>query len=349
VSLSVVVPNFNHAKDLPRALGALLRQKSYLDEIIVVDDASTDSSVEVIEEHQRDNPIVRLIRHRQNRGAPAALNTGLSEAKGDFIYFAAADDFVLGSFFSVATAALTQYPEAAYFCGNVVLVDQNDDIIGFRPLMQPGHAARYISATEACTLIHTIDNWAVGQSVVYRRKFLLEIGGFDEALGSFCDGINYRLLAFRRGFYFSNELTAAWDVRRDSLSAQSALSPAKSSRLIPAAKERIASSCPASLGQEYPELFARRLRFNMARFALLSPETDVKLLTDLVALGSFDHRLIAILGTKTSASRFVILSWLAFRLRPFGFIALVRAGIDYFTKYRRRRAIATRAIAAAIK
>ena len=78
MSLSVILANYNHAKDLPRSLRAMLRQGRALSELIVVDDGSTDSSIEVIESLQRENPVLRLIKHDQNRGAPAAFNTGLA-------------------------------------------------------------------------------------------------------------------------------------------------------------------------------------------------------------------------------------------------------------------------------
>lgn len=349
MSLSVVMPNYNHAKDLPRALRAMLRQGPALTELIVVDDGSTDSSIEVVENLQGDNPVIRLIKHTQNRGAPAALNTGLAAASCEFVYFAAADDFVLGDFFSVATAALTEFPEAAYFCGQVVCVDHDGNVTGFRPLLQPLRSDAFISPAEAQDLARSIDNWAVGPSVVYRRKFLLEIGGYDETLGSFSDGINCRLLAFRRGFYYSSFLTAAWDVRRDSFSARAALSPTEGPRLVAAAKDRLASTCPSPLNEEYPQLYARRLRFNMARFALVSPTADAAAIANLVALGEFDRSLISFFGTKTSFSRLAILTWLILRLRPYGLVTLAGAGLRYLMKKTTKRTIATRAIATAIK
>ena len=349
MSLSVILANYNHAKDLPRSLRAMLRQGPALSELIVVDDGSTDLSIEVIESLQRDHPVIRLIKHDQNRGAPAAFNTGLAVAGSEFVYFAAADDFVLGDFFSVATAALTQSPQAAYFCGQVVCVDRDGNVTGFRPLFQPFKSDAFISPAEARDMARRIDNWAVGPSVVYRRKFFLDIGGQDEALGSFSDGINCRLLAFRHGFYYSSYLTAAWDVRRDSFSARAALSPTEGPRLVAAAEDRLASTCPPPLNKEYPQLYARRLRFNMARFALLSPTADTSAIADLVALGDFDRNLIAFFGTKTSLSRLAILTWLILRLRPYRLTTLAGAGLRYLVKKAAQRTIATRAIAAAIK
>ena len=349
MSLSVILANYNHAKDLPRSLRAMLRQGPALSELIVVDDGSTDSSIEVIESLQRDHPVIRLIKHDQNRGAPAAFNTGLAVAGSEFVYFAAADDFVLGDFFSVATAALTQSPQAAYFCGQVVCVDRDGNVTGFRPLFQPFKSDAFISPAEARDMARRIDNWAVGPSVVYRRKFFLDIGGQDEALGSFSDGINCRLLAFRHGFYYSRYLKKEKDMHRDRFSARAALSPTEGPRLVAAAEDRLASTCPPPLNKEYPQLYARRLRFNMARFALLSPTADTSAIADLVALGDFDRNLIAFFGTKTSLSRIAILTWLILRLRPYRLTTLASAGLRYLVKKTAQRTIATRAIAAAIK
>jgi hypothetical protein len=347
MGISVVLPNFNHAEELPRALHALLRQEPAPDEIIVVDDASTDASIAVIESFARNDATIKLIRHPTNRGAPAALNTGLKSAKEKFIYFGAADDFVLPGFFSSAVASLEACRDAAFFCAEVVLINREGAIIDFRPLLPPSRGKASISPAESRRLVRKIDNWAVGQSAVYRRQMLLDIGGFDESLGSLCDGLTYRLLALRHGFCFSDQLVAAWQVRPDSYSARTSTSPSENAPLIDRAKTWIRKSFPSPLNTEYPEIFARRLRFNMARLSLLGPGADAKAISDLVALRDFDSRLISILGTEKRVNRLAVLAWLALRLYPFGFGALVRAWLDNLVKAHSRRLAATRAIAAA--
>jgi glycosyltransferase involved in cell wall biosynthesis len=63
-------------------------------EVIVIDDASTDNSVEVIEGFARKDPIIRLYRNEQNQGVNQTVNRGLSLAAGEYIIFSAADDRV---------------------------------------------------------------------------------------------------------------------------------------------------------------------------------------------------------------------------------------------------------------
>ena len=105
VLLSVVLPNFNHAPYLSRAIDAIATQDSPPDEIIVVDDASSDGSREVLVECQRRNANLIILFNPRNLGALLSLQRGLEVAKGRYVYFAAADDQILPGFFSSAINA----------------------------------------------------------------------------------------------------------------------------------------------------------------------------------------------------------------------------------------------------
>ena len=88
-TLSVVLPNYNHAKFIGRALAALLGQERAADEIIVIDDGSTDDSVAVIERIAATAPAIRLLRNPNNVGVIPTLQRGLEAARGKYVYFAA--------------------------------------------------------------------------------------------------------------------------------------------------------------------------------------------------------------------------------------------------------------------
>ncbi|MBM3804581.1 MAG: glycosyltransferase family 2 protein [Acidimicrobiia bacterium] len=85
-TLSVIIPNYNHAAFLPRSLGAILAQSVQPLEIIVMDDASTDNSVEVIESFVRRHPHIRLHRNARNLGVVANGNRAVDLAQGDYMY-----------------------------------------------------------------------------------------------------------------------------------------------------------------------------------------------------------------------------------------------------------------------
>src|SRR5262249_38383972 len=114
-ALSVVLPNYNHAEYLPRALDALLSQAQPPDEIIVVDDCSTDGSRDIVAGYAVRHRSIRLIHNEKNVGVIPTLSRGLGEARGQFVYFGAADDFVLPGFFAAAISTLQSHPQAGLF------------------------------------------------------------------------------------------------------------------------------------------------------------------------------------------------------------------------------------------
>lgn len=96
--VSVIVPVFNAAETVTTALHSLCQQTWPPLEILVVNDASTDATQQVLENFLRQNPLrpgvtIRLLRHTENRGAYAARNTGLAAATGDLITTHDADDW----------------------------------------------------------------------------------------------------------------------------------------------------------------------------------------------------------------------------------------------------------------
>src|SRR5207245_472394 len=90
--ISAIIPNFNHAKFLPRSVGSFLNQPLLPAEIIVVDDASTDNSLEVLNSLAQQHPIIRVLRNEKNMGVNASMNRAMAEAPGDYVLFTAADD-----------------------------------------------------------------------------------------------------------------------------------------------------------------------------------------------------------------------------------------------------------------
>lgn len=89
-TVSVILPTYNRAHLLERAIQSVLDQ-TYPDfEIIVVDDASIDNTVNIIK--GIINERIRYIRHEKNKGAAAARNTGIKLAKGKYIAFQDSDD-----------------------------------------------------------------------------------------------------------------------------------------------------------------------------------------------------------------------------------------------------------------
>ncbi len=326
-SISVIMPNYNHGKWLARALDALLSQATRSMEIVLIDDGSTDNSCEVIADFCRRYDCVRLIQHDVNLGAYAAVRSGIAAARGEFLLFAAADDFILPGLVTRAEAALRAHPEAAFYCSEVALFDRAGRMVGYRPVTLPRSTDGYMSPAEVRREIRRTDNWFVSPSAVYRRQFLADIGYFDESLGTLCDGLALRLLAFRHGFYFDASVRAVWMVDPASVSARTSLSVTEGRRVIEQGGLWITRHFPTDVRDVYRKLFERRLRFNMARHQLIwqsgPPETDR--ISDLLELSPRGRQLLGFLGRVPLAGSLLVLTFTTLRMRPTSMVALLKA------------------------
>jgi glycosyltransferase involved in cell wall biosynthesis len=88
--VTVVLPTYNRAGPIGRAIASVLEQSYTNLEVIVVDDASSDSTAEVVGAFT--DPRLRYLRHRENKGGAAARNTGIEAAGGELIAFQDSDD-----------------------------------------------------------------------------------------------------------------------------------------------------------------------------------------------------------------------------------------------------------------
>lgn len=92
MNISVVIPAYNRASTITYCLNSVCNQTVPPFEVIVVDDCSTDTTVEVINNYSRLHPSVRCVVLERNSGAQAARNRGIMEAAGEWIAFQDSDD-----------------------------------------------------------------------------------------------------------------------------------------------------------------------------------------------------------------------------------------------------------------
>src|SRR5690348_14990448 len=109
-SVTVVIPCYNYGRYLSTAVKSVLDQPGVDVEAIVIDDASTDESSEVVRALAASDPRVRAILHRRNCGHIATYNEGLEQATGDYVVLLSADDALPVGSLARATALLETHP-----------------------------------------------------------------------------------------------------------------------------------------------------------------------------------------------------------------------------------------------
>jgi glycosyltransferase involved in cell wall biosynthesis len=185
--VSVVLPAWNRAGSIRMAVESVLRQTFADFELLVVDDGSTDGTIEALAEI--DDSRLRCLANPRNMGPSAARNTGIRAAKAEWVAFQDSDDEWLPQKLAKQMEALGPAPDpdvVACYTGMAIL-GQHKQTSGART------ALTYVPSPE----MHRVDgdlqepllagSFISTQMLMARRSALLEINGFDETLPALVD------------------------------------------------------------------------------------------------------------------------------------------------------------------
>ncbi|MFW0717085.1 glycosyltransferase family 2 protein [Pedobacter sp. N23S346] len=112
--VSVIVPNYNHAKFLKQRLDSILNQTYQDFEIIILDDCSTDNSRAIIESYRNNKKITKIVYNTNNSGSPfKQWKKGIELAKGEYIWIAESDDIANFSFLQKMILTIQKYKTAS--------------------------------------------------------------------------------------------------------------------------------------------------------------------------------------------------------------------------------------------
>jgi glycosyl transferase family 2 len=205
-TLTVVMPNYNHAHFLPEALRAILTQSRRPDQVIVVDDASADDSVRILEQLAASEPILKVIKHDQNRGVARSVMRGLEEATGDYVYCSAADDRVLPGLFEKCMNALALFPQSAV-CTSVPAVIRHSGDTSEHDFKVSPHVC-YWSPSQYGAVVAKTGLWMPSHTAIMKKKSLLEVGGLLDELKWHCDWFALSVMTLREGMCYVPETLA---------------------------------------------------------------------------------------------------------------------------------------------
>lgn len=201
-TVSVIIPTYNRADAIGRTIDSVLAQSIDDIEVLIVDDASADGTVDVVESY--DDPRVTLVRHETNLGGSAARNTGIEAASGRYVAFLDSDDEWYPRKLERQVGLLEGRDDdwVAAYCG-----------VEHVPSSDPGPLRRVVSravsrrrTTEGATggeelvgPVLTDDlHTSAGSTLLVRADVVRAIGGFDESFDRFQDS-EFLIRVLRRG------------------------------------------------------------------------------------------------------------------------------------------------------
>lgn len=177
---SIIITNYNLEKYigicLRSCLGQSLPKEKY--EIIVVDDASTDSSLEVIRSYVEDNKNIKLISLKENMGVSYASNIGIKKAQAPYIIRVDADDYINENILLFFTEVLNWNPDIAFVYGDIFKVNN-------------------IGEKLERVRLNIIENlYNHGAGIMFRKSCLEAVGLYDEEIKN-CEDFDLIKRVFR--------------------------------------------------------------------------------------------------------------------------------------------------------
>ncbi len=163
--ISVIIPCFNDGKYLPETISKLKMQSTPADEIIIVNDGSTDAATIGILAQIEQDPLIKVL-HKENGRMSAARNYGVAHAKGDIIVALDADDFFDPSFFEKGIKVLENEPATGVVTSYIQYFGNKTG----KAKPRGGNAFNFLFSNQcpACAMV--------------RRSAWDQIGGYDESM-----------------------------------------------------------------------------------------------------------------------------------------------------------------------
>jgi len=169
-AFSIVIANYNHGRYLEQAIRSVLNQSCKDFELIIVDGASRDNSVEIIKNYA--DRLAWWVSEPDN-GQSDAFNKGFAKAKGDFFLWLNADDLMFPGALDAALRYLQRYQNCMWLAGDTVYFDRTGTIQ--RCLYGPYWNTWLMRQTTVCNMVN-------GPSSIFHRSLYKKVGGIDPEL-----------------------------------------------------------------------------------------------------------------------------------------------------------------------
>lgn len=253
--ISVIMPTWNRAHTLPRAIRSVLAQSWEHLELIIADDGSTDGTRELVE--RIPDPRLKYFRHQTNRGAAAARNLGLAHARGEYIAFQDSDDeWLLDKLTMQMDTLRSRAGEFGATFGGKLLYGRDpggrfgEGLAAYRPdNLRAVRSGRITSQLLEGNLISP-------QTLLAQAQAVRETGSFDERLPSNEDWEFMLRLSMKTRVLFTNRPVVVAYISGDSISRN---------RHAHARAFMTITKKHQALFREQPRLYAQKL-FTTARY-----------------------------------------------------------------------------------
>jgi glycosyltransferase involved in cell wall biosynthesis len=189
MKISIITPNYNYAQYIGHTIESIVNQGYKNVEHIIVDDGSTDNSVEVIKDYQNKYPNKIKLIQQNNSGQSSAINRANAEVTGDIVGWINSDDYYTENIFDKIIAEFTQNKEIEIVYGNYNIVDLNGNFLATKNHIK----FNYFEAVFA-----GFANVLTSNAIFWKSSLTKETGIFREVFKCNMDGDYFYRLTYNR-------------------------------------------------------------------------------------------------------------------------------------------------------
>jgi len=221
-TVSFLCSSYNHAQFLTRALDGMLQQTWSADEVIVIEDCSTDHTREILENYAARHPQLRVIYNDKNQGVLKNMRTLISLASTDYICWTSSDDYLLPDFLDQVMSAIARHPGVGLgACEQAYFSTHHSVPVPLRELLPSAGFARfgeYLSPADVVCAYGRDHLWLATNATVIRRESISALGGYRPSQHAMIDVFMMYAVAFRDGIALVPKGLAAYRLATGSFS-----------------------------------------------------------------------------------------------------------------------------------
>lgn len=226
--ISIIIPSYNYEKYIAQSIESVINQ-TYSDwELIIVDDGSTDNSIEIINSFCQNDDRIKLFTHEncENKGLVQTLKLGISKAKGDWVAILESDDIWTSDCLEHRVNAILQNKNAKLFFNTVSLIGEENRIKNMQKVVDK--TQKYLNKYSYPMNMYSdfcFDNQILTfSSVIIARAILLETE-MNCPIDRLFDWWTYVHIGFENKFFYIAKPLTIWRVHHDSYINDKKLKP----------------------------------------------------------------------------------------------------------------------------
>jgi glycosyltransferase involved in cell wall biosynthesis len=223
ITASILISNFNHSKFLNRCLDSIVNQTRTPDEVIIIDDYSTDNSRDILKEYASNYEFIKIIFNNNNLGPVANANTLIRLSSSDYIIMTGADDFLKEDYLEKSLNLLRNNPYAGLCASLPGYIEDGSDVVKLNKkyyIPNTDKSSGYVEPKKLLKLLKNRNFNINGNTCILKRNACIEFNMLDENLKWHSDFLLYYAIAGKYGICFVPEIISIYRSSNNSYSSK---------------------------------------------------------------------------------------------------------------------------------